>query len=193
MTIEGRISLTEDVPAGQRFGGRFRFGKITIHHPQSPSSSSLVSLDLASDTLELDMAALAKLDSPFMLDTVICSIICIATTETLRIARNHLSTSFAAPPKSPSKASEKVPKVKTTASSAKSVGSSKKRRSLFRRSSKDTVGFGREKEKPKLPAITRGLLHLLGFSFDAIVWMLSLGVKVLTKLVMDVTFVVEKM
>lgn len=158
------------------------------------SPPALVTLDLGTETLELDMDALSNLQSPYMIDTAVSTLIAVAVVESARYSDEAAQTTFAAPPVSPL-----VSDRKSKAPSPYSASQASPLRQVFRRSSKSSSASKRRSdssekdlEKRKLPPVTRGILSLLGFSFDAIVWLLSLGVKVLTRLLVGVSGAVEK-
>ncbi|KAI5194537.1 glutamate carboxypeptidase 2 [Aureobasidium subglaciale] len=130
-------------------------------------ADKLVCLDLQTETLEVDLALFRKLQSKYMIDSAICAVLAVAFTENKLAEIKITAETFAAPPH---------------ASNKDLVDSRQNKLSRWRRSKKEN-GQDSRGEKEKLPGLTRGMLYLLGFSFEAIVWLLGLGVKVLSKVI----------
>ena len=176
-------------------------GKITMSAPLPTDTTSssrppvLASLDLESDTLELDMAAISRLQSPHIIDTIISTLLVVAISESSRpINSSFGQTYFPAPPKTPtvdSKRSFKTLTILSRSSSSSSTRTKGTPRSTRKEEARAKKQGKREAKESRLPPLTRGVLRLLGFSFDAIVWLLSLGVKTLSKLVICVSGTVE--
>lgn len=187
-------------------------GKISLHYYPSEKPAGipavLASLDTSTGTLELDTGAMKQLDSRYIVDTIICALLAVAIRESRRrdsnLAPRPAPESFSAPPLSTGNA-KASPSTKSRSTSRPSrLGRWK--RSLTTKISRDKsiaeISSGSEVAGPppeskaakpkKLPAITRGLLYMLGFTFEAIVWLLGLGVKVLTKILVGVSNVVTK-
>lgn len=199
ITVQGRVNI-KDTSSHRCSRLTTSNNKLTLHHPCVTGSTSskplpgLASLDLNSDILELDLAALQNLDSRYFIDTVVCAIVAVVACESSRYVDENV---FDGPP-----ATTRCNDVKDQSSPSRSTNCSvspkkppqetraKKSRAFWRRPKK-AVHIEKETQK-KLPALTRGVLRLLGFSFDAVVWLLSLGVKVLTKLVVCISGAVEK-
>lgn len=150
--------------------------RICLHQPKEAEeaharSPKLVCLDLSTETLEVDVASFRRLPSKHMIDSAVCAVLAVAFTE----SKSAETKNFAAPP----------------VISKKESVMQKTKRSGWRRSKK-TGKKGGADEKEKLPGVTRGILFLLGFSFEAIVWLLGLGVKVLSKVVVCASGIVSK-
>ncbi|KAI4718038.1 hypothetical protein E4T48_05777 [Aureobasidium sp. EXF-10727] len=155
--------------------------KIYLHQPtgsEKPLAKppKLVCLDLSTETLEVDVASFRRLQSKYMIDSTICAVLAVGFAESKLAETKAKAETFAAPPQSLKKNDQVQKKAK----------SSCWRRS--KRNGKKEV----EDEKEKLPSVTRGILFLLGFSFEAIVWLLGLGVKVLSKVVVCASGIVSK-
>lgn len=166
--------------------GSFDFTKksnarITLHQPENSDKPlakppKLVCLDLSTETLEVDVASFRRLQSKYMIDSAICAVLAAAFAESTMAETKTKAETFAAPP--------------LTSKSRKEV-QKKTAKSCWRRSRK--VGKkGVTDDKDKLPSVTRGILFLLGFSFEAIVWLLGLGVKVLSKVIICASRIVSK-
>jgi hypothetical protein len=154
--------------------------RICLHQPKTMEKAlaktpKLVCLDLSTETLEVDVASFRRLPSKHMIDSAICAVLAVAFTESKHAETKAKAETFAAPP-STSKKTGVIQKTK---------------KSGWRRSKKIGKKEGAD-EKEKLPSITRGILFLLGFSFEAIVWLLGLGVKVLSKVIVCASGIVSK-
>ncbi|KAI4729558.1 hypothetical protein E4T49_02594 [Aureobasidium sp. EXF-10728] len=154
--------------------------KIYLHQPTSSEKPlakppKLVCLDLSTETLELDVASFRRLQSKYMIDSTICAVLAVGFAESRLAETKAKAETFAAPPQG-SKKTDQVQK--------------KAKPSRWRRGKKNSKEV--EDEKEKLPSVTRGILFLLGFSFEAIVWLLGLGVKVLSKVVVCASGIVSK-
>ncbi|KAH0370156.1 hypothetical protein KCU65_g2904, partial [Aureobasidium melanogenum] len=155
--------------------------KITLHQPinhDKPLAKppKLICLDLSTETLEVDVASFRRLQSKYMIDSAICAVLAVAFAESSMAETKKKAESFEAPPLRP-KLKKEVQK--------------RNAKSCWRRSKKPgKKEVGDDKEK--LPSVTRGILFLLGFSFEAIVWLLGLGVKVLSKVVVCASGMVSK-
>ena len=154
--------------------------KICLHQPTSTEKAltkppKLICLDLSTETLEVDVASFRRLPSKHMIDSAVCAVLAVAFTESKFAESKAKAETFAAPP--------------TTAKKEKAM--SKMKKSGWRRSKKIGKKEGAD-ETEKLPSVTRGILFLLGFSFEAIVWLLGLGVKVLSKVVVCASGIVSK-
>ncbi|GAB7346251.1 hypothetical protein MBLNU457_4980t1 [Dothideomycetes sp. NU457] len=173
-------------------------GGVSIYPPESKNkdcTSALATLDLTNGYLELDTASLFSSRSRYMTDTVICTLVSAAFHASKQLMQKVGLAHFAAPPKTPTPVSKRGFRTPTILSRSSSVSSFKTKlsaRSSKRESKAKAKKKKREENASRLPPITRGILHLLGFTFDAIVWLLSLGVKVLTKLVVCLSGKVEK-
>jgi len=173
-------------------------GRVSIHLPGSQSrdhASALATLDLTNGYLELDAGTLYTSRSPYMIDTVICALLSSAVHSSKQSMQTSGLTHFAAPPKTPTPVSKRAFRTPTILSRSSSINSFETKisaRSSRREPKAKTKEKKREENHSRLPPITRGILHLLGFTFDAIVWLLSLGVKILTKLVVCLSGEVEK-
>ncbi|KAJ9632117.1 hypothetical protein H2203_000518 [Taxawa tesnikishii (nom. ined.)] len=200
VSVDGSVFLNSSTLDAARTS-RHGTGKIRLHHPYaSPTKSSttspiLASLDLESGILELDITALQTLGTPHIIDTAVSAILATALSETKRInASEGGSRVFPAPPVSPLRQDGEQKKnvefeVPPTADPGfwrKALGKARKHQA------KDARG-GSKGKKHKLPLLTRGILHLLGFAFDTIVWILSVAVKVLTRLVVGLSVVVRRL
>jgi len=169
-------------------------GCVSIYPTEDQSrghDSALGTLDFTSGYLELDVGTLCTSQSPYMIDTVVCALLSSA----IHASKQSRQTYFAAPPKASTPVSKRGFRTPTILSRSSSISSFKIKisaRSSKRESKAKTKEKEREENQSRLPPIARGILHLLGFTFDAIVWLLSLGVKVLTKLVVCLSGDVEK-
>ncbi|KAI5251005.1 glutamate carboxypeptidase 2 [Aureobasidium subglaciale] len=115
-------------------------------------AAKLVCLDLDTETLEVDLGLFRKLQSKYMIDNAICAVLAVAFTESKLAEDKTKAETFAAPPNM----------------SYKETGGAKQEKgSRWRRSKKGKKQDGND-EKEKLPGLTRGILYLLGFSFEAI-------------------------
>jgi len=173
-------------------------GSVSIYLPESENehrTSALATLDLTNGHLELDTASLFKSRSRYLLDTIVCALLSAAFHSSKQSTRKMGLTHFAAPPKTATPVSKRGLRTPTILSRSSSISSFKTKlsaRSSKRESKAKAKEKKREEKASRLPPITRGILHLLGFTFDAIVWLLSHGVKVLTKLVVCLSGEVEK-
>lgn len=154
--------------------------KICLHQPMNTEkalakSPKLVCLDLSTETLEVDVASFRRLPSKYMIDSAVCAVLAVAFTESKLAEAKAKAETFAAPPKI----------------SKNESMMQKTRKSGWRRSKKIGKKEGAD-QKEKLPGVTRGILFVLGFSFEAIVWLLGLGVKVLSKVVVCASGIVSK-
>ncbi|KAH0325458.1 hypothetical protein KCU74_g7475, partial [Aureobasidium melanogenum] len=155
--------------------------RITLHQPMNPDKpmakpSKLVCLDLSTETLEVDIASFRRLQSKYMIDSAICAVLAVAFAESGMAETKKKAETFEAPPLT----------AKSKSDLQKETAKSRWRRS--KKVGKKEVGENKE----KLPRVTRGILFLLGFSFEAIVWLLGLGVKVLSKFVVCASGIVSK-
>ncbi|THW11112.1 hypothetical protein D6D25_07519 [Aureobasidium pullulans] len=156
--------------------------RITLYQPTNPEKSlskpsKLVCFDLGTGTLDIDVASFRRLHSRYMIDSAICAVLAIAFAESRLAEAKAKSETFAGPPLTTKKDVELSKRAK----------GSRWRRSLGKKKSKQ------EKiETEKLPGLTRGILYLLGFSFEAIVWLLGLGVKVLSKVILCASGTISK-
>ncbi|PNS15745.1 Nucleolar complex-associated protein 3 [Sphaceloma murrayae] len=187
ISVTGRNNLFDLGGTGYKGRSPIEGGKIALRGQslRTGHTEELVTLDLESERLSVNVRALRDLESRFMIDTAICTVLSVAITESFRPENGGYHTYFAAPPGTPRGLQRKVQRC-SSVRSISSKCSSTKRKGLFRRSSKDktsTTVEEKDADSIKLPPVTKGLLKLLGFSFDAIVWVLSLGVKLLVKLV----------
>ncbi|KAI5217142.1 glutamate carboxypeptidase 2 [Aureobasidium subglaciale] len=115
-------------------------------------AAKLVCLDLDTETLEVDLGLFRKLQSKYMIDKAICAVLAVAFTESKLAEDKTKAETFAAPPNM----------------SYKETGGAKQEKgSRWRRSKKGKKQDGND-EKERLPGLTRGILYLLGFSFEAI-------------------------
>ena len=189
ISVKGQIDLLGKPRPANRNSRVPSYEKISLHHPFAPADKStrlapeVAALDITAGVLDIDVAALGELDSAYMIDSAVCALMAVALMESevsLQQAKIK-SCSFEAPPSFDEK--------KPMSSSAASRGGSWK--NGFRKSPKEkplprlpreTV----EREDVKLPGVFRVFLKLVGFSFEAVVWLLKLGVKVLTKLLASI-------
>lgn len=194
VSVTGQVDLFDDKTRTKRMSRGSRHQKIRLHRPCSATMKTgrlpctIAAFDATSGILEIDVAAMKEFDSPYLIDTSVCAILTIALMESEASAREVKikPTAFSGPPQGASNASKKAHR--------ESIPSFKKLRSSLK------CGRRMNTEKPlplppqtnssdsgyKLPTITRGLLKVLGFSLETIVWLLGLGVKVLTKLVIAI-------
>jgi hypothetical protein len=154
--------------------------RICLHQPTNAEKAlkkppKLICLDLSTETLEVDVASFRRLPSKHMIDSAVCAVLAVAFTESKLAETKAKAETFAAPP----------------STSKKESVIQKPKKSGWRRSKKIGKKEGAD-EKEKLPSVTRGILFLLGFSFEAIVWLLGLGVKVLSKVVVCASGIVSK-
>lgn len=154
--------------------------RITLYQPTNPEKSfskpsKLVCFDLGTGTLDIDVASFRRLHSRYMIDSAICAVLAVAFAESRLVEAKAKSETFAGPPLTTKKDVELLKRAK----------GSRWRRSLGKKKSK-------QEKAEKLPGLTRGILYLLGFSFEAIVWLLGLGVKVLSKVILCASGIVSK-
>ena len=207
ITKTGRIDLVDDSKVSQRCSRSAMSAKITLHGPNHIAASSseasltlgpaLIMLDLASEILEVDLASLKGLGKSYLLDSVVSAVVAVALTETARHVNDTTEATFAAPPTAPLTGKydhRRTPSAKcVTLSPVPQRHNALKR--IFRKIPKGKsrrAKTEKDADRPKLPAITRGILHVLGFSFDAVVWLLSIGVKILSKLVVGISRTMQK-
>ncbi|KAG8626982.1 hypothetical protein KVT40_005927 [Elsinoe batatas] len=189
ISVQGRNNLFDLGSKAYRVQQPAQRGSITIRGPASRPGYTvdLATLNLDKEGLVINVDAFNTLGSSFMIDAVVCALVTVAMTESFRPENGGYHTYFAAPPSTPRGAAikpQRCASIRSTTSSCRST----KRRGLFRRPSKDaninmTVTQEKDTDSVKLPTLAKGVLKLLGFSFEAIVWVLSLGVKVLVKLI----------
>ena len=156
--------------------------RMTLYQPTNPEKSlskpsKLVCFDLGTGTLDIDVASFRRLHSRYMIDSAICAVLAVAFAESRLVEAKAKSETFAGPPLTTKKDVELLKRAK----------GSRWRRSLGKKKSKQE-----KTETEKLPGLTRGILYLLGFSFEAIVWLLGLGVKVLSKVILCASGIVSK-
>ncbi|GAB7355564.1 hypothetical protein MBLNU459_g6037t1 [Dothideomycetes sp. NU459] len=212
ISVHGRVGLLDDSVESRRRSSPGR-QVIRLHHCPSEEPSAtptvLATLDASGGTLELDLAAMRILDCRYMTDIAVCAVLAVAVQESRRwrtaVATTPVAT-FAAPPPplaSPdtgarrsskrSSASAKLPKISRWRRALTSkLGSDRSVSELKPVSEMPAPPRSKAAKPKKLPAITRGLLHLLGFSFEATVWLLGLGVKVVTKVLISVSGAISK-
>lgn len=206
INVRGRVGLFDGDNNGSKRSSR-GLDRISMHYPSEKPSAVpevLASLDTSAGTLELDIGAMKRLDSRYVVDTVVCALLAVAVRESQRSVAPPSPTkvSFGAPPLSPE---AKISKENRASPSPRRSSLGRWRRSLIAKIRRDKpvaeiksvseVGPpppAKAAKPKKLPAITRGLLYLIGFTFEAIVWLLSLGVRVLTKILVGVSSVVSK-
>ncbi|KAI4849691.1 hypothetical protein E4T44_01670 [Aureobasidium sp. EXF-8845] len=169
ISIDGTFDIATKSDARIRLYRPEYTGEIQIN------SATLICLDLNTGTLEVDVASFRRLQSKHMIDSAICAVLAVAFTESRLAEVKVKAETFAAPPL----VSKKESLIQKT------------KRSGWRRSKKIAKKEGAE-EKEKLPSVTRGILFLLGFSFEAVVWLLGLGVKVLSKVIVCASGIVSK-
>jgi Ni/Co efflux regulator RcnB len=170
VSVDGTFDLTKKSDA-----------KITLYQPLNPDkplarSPKLICFDLSTETLEVDVASFRRLQSKYMMDSAICAVLAAAFAESSMAETKRKAETFEAPPLTP-KSKKEVQK--------------RSKKSCWRRSKRDVQKEVAD-EKEKLPSVTRGILFLLGFSFEAIVWLLGLGVRVLSRVVVCASGIVSK-
>ncbi|KAF4552283.1 Hypothetical protein D9617_10g072640 [Elsinoe fawcettii] len=188
ISVQGRNNLFDLGSNAYRGQQQTQRGSIAVRGPGARPGSfvDLVTLDLANERVVINASAIQTLQSSFVIDTAVCALLTVAITESFRPENGGYHTYFAAPPGTPRGLANKPQRcasIRSTTSSCRSA----KRRGLFRRPNKPTTSAApvtqeKDSDSVELPTVTKGLLKLLGFSFEAIVWVLSLGVKVLVKL-----------
>lgn len=191
ITVKGQINLISKAKPQSRIGRVSSYEKVTLHHPHSSGLSGsmpeVASLDITAGVLEIDLAALRKLDSIYIIDIAVCALMAVALmeSESSEYEARVEPESFRAPPI----AMLKDGKRRGTAFSLRSsrvvqwtnsykVGKQPTEKPLPELPAPPPAAT----LEPKLPVVLRGVLKLLGFSFQALIWLLGLGVKVLTKL-----------
>jgi len=197
--VLGTFSITSsdgvDLFNRNRPRGRIAMAAPLATDPTSCSSSPvLASLDLETDSLKLDMVAISELHSPHIIDTIISTLLAVAIFESSRRVNGFGLTYFPAPPRTPTmdpKKNFKSPIILSRSSSSSSTKTKMLSRSMKKDEAKIKRQSKEEAKKSRLPPLTRGVLRVLGFTFDAIVWLLSLGVKTLSKLVVCISGRVE--
>lgn len=169
---------------------RIKDGNVVMHqkHPVTGGidkrRAELGAVDLRHESCTINTPALLVLDTPHIIDTVVCALLTVAT-----ILVDHHGPAFAAfdgPPPTP------LPK---GSSAGRGSRQSQPKKKWYQRSSKvkskDTFEFSNG-EVVELPVLTRGVLGLLGFSLKTIVWLLGTGVKVLASLVVGISHLATK-
>lgn len=159
-------------------------GRVTLYQPHDASTTSstkphkLITFDMATETLDIDVASFRKLDSRFMIDSAICGVLAVAFAQSNVTQTKVKEETFAGPPLTEIKVEDLKKKARD----------SRWRRSLGRKKDKKENASKEE----RLPGLTRGLLYVLGFSFEAVVWLLGLGVRVLSKVIVCASGVVSR-
>lgn len=195
VTVKGQINLLGKAEPPNRFNRVSSYEKISLHHPYANVNKAtrlapeVASLDITAGVLEIDVAALKGVDSAYIIDTAVCALMTVALMESESSERDMKPkpSSFDAPP------SEAPNKSGTWGSATSSHKSSR----IMQWRNSFEKGQGKDKPLPpppppalkaeaKLPIVLRGVLKLLGFSFQAIIWLLGLGVKVLTRLLLSI-------
>lgn len=162
--IDGEISGRLDT-AGQP--GSNRPAKITLENPSAPGThgatdpndelddGTLATLDLAADVLDINMHAIHKLRNPYLFDVSVCALLAVAAAESKRAEDPGLK--FDAPP---------APKVQR--------GTTKpKPQAKLQRKEKPRGEDGLE----ELPWYTRGVLAVIRMLGKTVIWVLTLGAK----------------
>lgn len=186
----------------------------------------LARLDLTTDSLLLNVAALTRFGNPFLVDVAATSLLAVAVSESVRSHKNKgtgsQDTVFEPPP--PSSMLGQKPK-SSTASLKESfvegleVFSAKKGKKWSLHSSHTSKSsplekdielgqwYGQEKPKNKskkgkrekgekesdLPFVTSTIIGVLSFTFKAVVWVLSIAIKIVTGLVVMISRNISKL
>jgi hypothetical protein len=178
--------------------------KISLHHPSATPAAvaadtlNLAFLDFARDACVLDLPGLLALDSRFVLDTVVSTLLAVAAIENEALVREQMT--FAPPPRLPIQGSSSAsvsasprPSFANDVAARRrpSVGSGKSKLSYLarRRERKEVREIAtlreaeveaevRAEEVEKLPSFGRAVVGLVGLSIKGSWWVAKTGVKV---------------
>ncbi|KAF2725098.1 hypothetical protein K431DRAFT_216483, partial [Polychaeton citri CBS 116435] len=182
--------------------------KITMHHPSATPAAILAetlvlaSLDFARDSCVLDLPALMALGSPYILDTVVCTLFAVTIAENDHVTSESLI--FDPPPLAAALSKDIAIKARRSRSSGPASATSRdlasdivalKQKKWYKPfSSKSKMEKEIEKQKgfDELPALTQAALALLGISFKTAVFVLEASVKVTAGLVIGASHVASK-
>jgi len=162
----------------KKTGSRETKCKISLHHPTAApaaiaaESLVLTFLDFARDACVVDVPGLLALDTPYMIDTAISTLLAIAAIENEAVVKETIT--FAPPPRTPIKESSGKPR-----SRARVEKSTSSKHKWYKRSSKaiDKVEKALVGDPVDVPAVTRGAVALLGLSLKGAVFLLETGVR----------------
>lgn len=168
--------------------------KISIHHPTATPAAiaadtlNLAFLDFAHDACVLDIPGLLALDSHYVIDTFISTMLAVAVIEDDALMTETIT--FQPPPSAPLASSSKVER-------RASIGSTTTSRRMFKRSGtkKDDKKSKKTEiieEVDEMGPLAKGALAILGFGFKASAWVIITGVKVGVNVVVGVGKVAAK-
>lgn len=196
LDLHGQTSLLEHDPrhAYQRrqarpMASRSRASKIILVDPRhrrgNDGAGELASMDIAQNRVQLNVAALLSLGSPFMIDTAVCALVATAVVESYvaELSKHSQESYFAGPPTAPSAGHVRRAATDDGGAELGAPHSSTEtgRRWTWGRSKGRAAGDAEPAHK--LPWFVRGTLHLFGAALDLCLWVLGLGIRVLETLV----------
>lgn len=215
MKVKGEINLLGKASpkSASRYSRVSSYEKISIYQPVRSSAynggakaplAEVASLDITAGILEINIELMKTFNSAYILDTAVCALMAVAFMESEVSSRGvqFKPSCFAAPPTLVAKA--KSHKKRRSDDSAVRTSRIQGWRNSFKRAKGEEKPLPAlplsnvptppqaRREKEKMPTVTRGLLKLLGFSFEAIVWLLGLGFRVLAKLLIGVGKAISK-
>lgn len=168
-TITVTKSLSHQSTSGPR-------AKISFHHPSATPAAvaadtlNLAFIDFAHDACVLDLPGLLALESHYIIDTVLSTLLAVAVIENDALVRE--TTTFAPPPKTPLQTKKQL--------DSKSPGSKRKSkkkmvRNPLRKEVEEMVPSPSEEE---LGTLAKGTLAVMEVGFKAAAWVVVGGVKV---------------
>lgn len=169
------ITVTKSLSAGSLTGPR---AKIAFHHPSATAAAieadtlNLAFLDFAHNACVLDIPGLLALDSHYIIDTVVCSLLAVAVIENDALVAETLT--FEAPPRTPLQRLHK-PGGKDTAGTSTDARKKWFERSESKKGKEVVVNKG--PEQVKLPLIARGAIKIAGVTFKVGFWGVKVGAK----------------
>ncbi|KAF2431226.1 hypothetical protein EJ08DRAFT_696614 [Tothia fuscella] len=146
--------------------------------------SIIARLDLQEDILHLDAASIQQLGNLYLIDVCVSAILAVAVAEAKRPADPGLV--FAAPPPSLLNVSLKSKKSKAL------IPKKPKKVRKVRSAGKLGLGIDHLADKDDLPRLTKGVLSVLGFSFNTAIYLLALGFKVTASMVLGISKLATK-
>lgn len=162
-------------------------------------------IGLRHQTCSVDTPALLDLDTPYFIDTVMCTLLVVALI--------HINTTtsamgaFDGPPTTARGKSDDTRPEQSKASRkwyvqgiclpvdralADTLFCRYKRHRSDRQRPREMLDFADRSEVVELPVLTRGILGVLGFTFRTIVWLLATGVKLTASLVVAISHLAFK-
>lgn len=187
------VTVTKSLSPSSINGPR---AKISIHHPSATPAAiaadtlNLCFLDFAHDACVLDVPGLLALDSHYVIDTFVSTMLAVAVIEDDALMSETMT--FEPPPRRPLTSSSKAERRMSVGSTMTASRKLFKRSGTKKENKKKSVQAEVMEELDDMGPLAKGALALLGLGFKASAWVIVTGVKVGVNVVVGVGKVAAK-